>query len=262
MQVGQTLQWAVPHFQAYTVLLVRIAGLVSAFPILNSRSIPMTVKTALVAVLGLALAPVVPLPPLPDDAAMIAAGIVTEFLIGMVIGLTVRLLFSGFEVAGELVGSQMGFSMVQMLDPSAHHQTPLMGQFHLITASLLFLSVNAHLMIVRAIGVSYDLVPPFGASLSHDLAIDVIRLAQDMLLVALKLAAPVFCTILIVNVSMAMLGRAVVQMNVFVLSFPLTIGAGLFVMGLALPYSVNLFEGEFVKLIESIVGLLQRLGRG
>jgi flagellar biosynthetic protein FliR len=262
MQVGQTLQWAVPHFQAYTVLLVRIAGLVSAFPILNSRSIPMTVKTALVAVLGLALAPVVPLPPLPDDAAMIAAGIVTEFLIGMVIGLTVRLLFSGFEVAGELVGSQMGFSMVQMLDPSAHHQTPLMGQFHLITASLLFLSVNAHLMIVRAIGVSYDLVPPFGASLSHDLAIDVIRLAQDMLLVALKLAAPVFSTILIVNVSMAMLGRAVVQMNVFVLSFPLTIGAGLFVMGLALPYSLNLFEGEFVKLIESIVGLLQRLGRG
>jgi flagellar biosynthetic protein FliR len=83
-----------------------------------------------------------------------------------------------------------------------------------------------------------------------------------MLLVALKLAAPVFSTILIVNVSMAMLGRAVAQMNVFVLSFPLTIGAGLFVMGLALPYSLNLFEGEFVKLMESIFGLLQRLGRG
>jgi flagellar biosynthetic protein FliR len=61
---------------------------------------------------------------------------------------------------------------------------------------------------------------------------------------------------------MAMLGRAVAQMNVFVLSFPLTIGAGLFVMGLALPYSLNLFEGEFVKLMESIFGLLQRLGRG
>lgn len=262
MQLGQTLHWALPHFQAYTVLLVRIAGLVSAFPILNSRSIPLTVKTALVAVLGLALAPIIPLPALPDNAAMITAGIVSEFLIGLVIGLTVRLLFSGFEVAGELVGSQMGFSMVQLLDPSAHHQTPLMGQFHLITASLVFLSVNAHLTIVRAIGMSYDLVPPFGASLSHDLAIDVIRLAQDMLVVALKLAAPVFSTILIVNVSMAMLGRAVTQMNVFVLSFPLTIGAGLFVMGLALPYSLNLFEGEFAKLIDSMFGLLQRLGRG
>ena len=55
MQLGHTLHWALPHFQAYTVLLVRIAGLMSVFPILNSRSIPMTIKTALVTVLGLAL---------------------------------------------------------------------------------------------------------------------------------------------------------------------------------------------------------------
>ena len=80
--------------------------------------------------------------------------------------------------------------------------------------------------------------------------------------VALKLAAPVFCTILIVNASMAMLGRAVAQMNVFVLSFPLTIAAGLFVMGLALPYSLHLFESEFLKLMQVIFGLLQRLGHG
>lgn len=262
MQLGHTLHWVLPHFQAYTVLLVRIAGLVSAFPILNSRSIPVTIKTALVAGLGLALAPVIRLPALPDSPALVAAGIVAEFLIGVVIGLAVRLLFSGFEVAGELVGSQMGFSIVQLLDPATHHQTPLLAQFHLLVASLLFLSVNAHVMIVRAIGMSYDLVPPFGASLSHELAIDVIRLTQDMLVVALKLAAPVFCTILIVNISMAMLGRAVSQMNVFVLSFPLTIGAGLFVMGLALPYLLHLFEREFATLMDSIAGLLQRLGHG
>jgi flagellar biosynthetic protein FliR len=262
MQLGHTLQWAVPHFQAYTVLLVRIAGLVSAFPILNSRSIPVTIKTVMVAVLGLALAPVVRLPPLPDRPELIVAGIVSEFLIGVVIGLAVRLLFSGFEVAGELVGSQMGFSMVQLLDPSTNHQTPLLAQFQVLLASLLFVSVNAHLMVVRAIGMSYELVAPFGGSLSQELALDVIRLAQHMLTVALKLAAPVFCTILIVNASMAMLGRAVTQMNVFVLSFPLTIGAGLFVMGLALPYSVQLFEGEFANLMDTIFGLLERLGHG
>lgn len=262
MQLGHTLHWALPHFQAYTVLLVRIAGLVSAFPILNSRSIPWTVKTTLVTVLGLVLAPVVRLPQLPDHPSLIVAGIISEFLIGLVLGLAVRLLFSGFEVAGELVGSQMGFSIVQLLDPATHHQTPLIGQFQILMASLTFLSLNAHLVIVRAIGMSYDLVPPFGASLSDELAVDVIRLSQDMLVVALKLAAPVFCTILIVNASMAMLGRAVTQMNVFILSFPLTIGAGLFVMGLALPYSLHLFESEFLKLTDVIFVLLQRFGRG
>lgn len=262
MQLGQTVQWVLPHFQAYSVLLVRIAGLLSVFPILNSRSIPLLVKTALVTSLGLVLAPVVALPKIPDDPAVITAGMVSEFLIGLVIGLAVRLLFSGFEVAGELVGSQMGFSVVQLLDPATHHQTPLIGQFHTIVASLIFLSVNAHLIFVHAIGMSYELVPPFGASLSDELALDVVRLAQNMLLIALKLAAPVFCTILIVNVSMAMLGRAVTQMNVFVLSFPITIGAGLFVMGLALPYSLQLFEAQFLTLAETIFGLLQRLNHG
>lgn len=262
MQLGHTLHWALPHFQAYTVLLVRIAGLMSVFPILNSRSIPMTIKTALVTVLGLVLAPVVHLPELPDSAAVVVVGIIGEFLIGLVIGLAVRLLFSGFEVAGELVGSQMGFSVVQLLDPSTHQQAPLIGQFQTLLASLTFLSLNAHLVIVRTIGMSYELVPPFGASLSHELAADVIHLSQNMLVVALKLSAPVFCTILIVNASMAMLGRAVSQMNVFVLSFPITIGAGLFVMGLALPYSLQLFQAEFLKLTETIFGLLHRLGHG
>lgn len=262
MQLGHTLQWALPHFQAYTVLLVRIAGLMSVFPIHNSRSIPLTIKTALVAVLGLVLAPIVRLPELPDSASVVMAGVIGEFLIGLVIGLAVRLLFSGFEVAGELVGSQMGFSVMQLLDPSTHQQAPLIGQFQTLLASLTFLSLNAHLVIVRAIGMSYELVPPFGASLSHELATDVIHLSQDMLVVALKLAAPVFCTILIVNASMAMLGRAVAQMNVFVLSFPITIGAGLFVMGIALPYSLHLFQGEFLKLTDTIFGLLQRLGHG
>ncbi|MGH7256837.1 MAG: flagellar biosynthetic protein FliR [Nitrospiraceae bacterium] len=260
MNAGHTLQLALPHFQIYTVLLVRIAGIISAFPILNSRSIPLSVKTGLVTMLGLVLAPVVSFPKLPDNPEQVVAGIASEFLIGLVIGLAVRLLFAAFEVAGELVGSQMGFSVVQLLDPSTRHQTPLIGQFHIIIASLVFLALNAHLFVVRAIGMSYELVPPFGASLSDDLALDVVRLSQDMLVVALKLAAPVFCTILIVNVSMAMLGRAVAQMNVFVLSFPITIGAGLFVMGLALPYSLHLFEGEFAKLTDSILGLLHRLG--
>jgi flagellar biosynthetic protein FliR len=262
MQLAQTLQWALPHFEAYAVLLIRIAGLLSVFPIVNSRSIPLSVKTALVTMLGFALAPVVALPPLPDSASLIVAGVAGEFLIGLAVGLAARLLFSGFELAGELVGSQMGLSIVQLIDPTTHQQAPLIGQFHLAVASLVFLSLNAHLVVVRAIGMSYELVPPFDASLSQWLALDVIRLAQDMLVIALKLAAPVFATILIVNASMAMLGRAVSQMNVFVLSFPLTIGAGLFVMGVALPYSVRLFDGEFSKLAETIWGLLQRLGHG
>ncbi|MCS6316692.1 MAG: flagellar biosynthetic protein FliR, partial [Nitrospira sp.] len=225
MSTANSIHLALPQFQAFSILLVRIAGIVSVFPILNSRTIPMPVKTGLVTMLGLVLTPIIHLPSLPTDPALVIAGIGSEFLIGLTIGLAVRLLFSGFQVAGDLVGTQMGFGAIQMFDPMSHQNAPIIAQFQLTLGSLVFLSLNAHLMVVHAIGMSYEFVPPFAAKLSDSIAQDIIHLAQNMLGVALKLAAPVFATLLIVNTVLAVLGRAVPQMNVFVMSFPLTIGA-------------------------------------
>ena len=83
-----------------------------------------------------------------------------------------------------------------------------------------------------------------------------------MFLVALKLAAPVLVALVLINLLLAMLGRAVAQINVFVLSFPLTIAGGLLVLGLALPYTVSLFEREFIGLHDTIERLLRILGHG
>lgn len=262
MSTANSIHLALPQFQAFSILLVRIAGIVSVFPILNSRTIPMPVKTGLVTMLGLVLTPIIHLPSLPTDPALVIAGIGSEFLIGLTIGLAVRLLFSGFQVAGDLVGTQMGFGAIQMFDPMSHQNAPIIAQFQLTLGSLVFLSLNAHLMVVHAIGMSYEFVPPFAAKLSDSIAQDIIHLAQNMLGVALKLAAPVFATLLIVNTVLAVLGRAVPQMNVFVMSFPLTIGAGLLAMSLAMPFTLSLFAKEFENLVDTILGLLKALGHG
>lgn len=262
MNAAQTLHLALPQFHTFSILLVRIAGLISVFPILNTRTIPAPVKAGLVTMLGLVLAPMIQLPSLPSDPVAVVAGIASEFLIGLTIGLAVRLLFSGFQIAGELIGTQMGFSAIQLLDPMSHQNTPLVAQFQLTLGSLVFLSLNAHLLVVHAIGMSFELVPPFGARLSDSIARDIIQLAQNMLSVALKLAAPMFATLLIVNAILAILGRAVPQMNIFALSFPITIGAGLISMSLAMPFTLALFEQEFTTLAETILALLKALGHG
>jgi flagellar biosynthetic protein FliR len=83
-----------------------------------------------------------------------------------------------------------------------------------------------------------------------------------MFVVALKLSAPVLVAMILLNLLLAMLGRAVAQINVFVLSFPLTIAGGLLVLGLALPYTVSLFEQEFTGLRDTIERLLRALGHG
>lgn len=262
MTTAPSLHLLLPEFQSFLVLVSRIGGIVAAFPMLGGRTVPVQIKIALVVMLGIALSPLIPLPPLSRDAIEMTAGLVSELLIGLVIGLAVRLLFSALEVAGDLLGTQIGFGAVQLLDPMTSQQSSLLSEYFRIIASLVFLSVNAHMMVVAAIVSSYDAIPPFGATLTSALGEEVIHLSTHMFLVALKLSAPVLVAMILLNVLLAMLGRAVVQINVFVLSFPLTIAGGLLVLGLSLPYSVSLFEQEFTGLRDTIEGLLRALGHG
>lgn len=258
----QTIHLVLPHFQTYVVVLIRIGAILSAMPMLGSRALPTQVKAGLATALALIVVPFVGAASWPTDTALFLLGLMAEFLIGLVIGLAVRSLFASFEVAGELIGSQMGFSVVQIFDPVSSHHVPLTGQLYTVLASLIFLSLNAHLLVVHAIGESFRLIPPFGATLSETLGDAIVRLFQGGFLIALKLAAPVLVVTLVVNLVLALLGRTVPQLNVFVLSFPLTILCGLFVFGLALPTVASLCEVEFLRLHESILDLLRRMGHG
>ncbi len=262
MNVTQPLHLLLPEFQSFLVVASRAGGIVAAMPMLSGRTIPPRVKVALVLMLSMALAPAIQLPPVPPDALAMTAGLASELMIGFVIGMAVRLLFAALEVAGEIVGSQMGFSIAQLLDPMTSHSTPMVGQLFTVIASLVFLSLNAHMMVVAAIVSSYESIPPFGANLSPAVGEEVLHLSQHMFQVAVQLSAPVLVAVLLINILLAMLGRAVTQINIFVLSFPLTIAAGLLVLGLSLSFMVSLLEREFIALHETINGLLRLMGHG
>jgi flagellar biosynthetic protein FliR len=253
---------AVPQFQSALIVMFRTAGILAALPVFGSRNIPMPVKTGLVVLLGLVLAPLLPPMNLPADPVLLTFGMANEVMIGLVIGLAVRLFFASLEVAGDLMGTQMGFGIAHLIDPLTAHQTPVVASFQTVLASLTFLTLDAHYMVVESVASSFEFIEPFAGHLSAGLAEDILALMQQVFVVALKLAAPVLATVLAINVMMAVLGRTVPQLNVFILSFPLTIACGLAVMALALPYSISLFEAEFVRLDDTLRGLLRVLGHG
>ena len=116
MALTQTIQIVLPEFQGFLVLISRIGGLLAALPVLSGRVVPMKVKVALVLALGVLLAPLVQLPVVPYDPVVLAAGLVSEMVIGLAIGLAVRLFFGALELAGEMIGVQMGFGVVQYND--------------------------------------------------------------------------------------------------------------------------------------------------
>jgi flagellar biosynthetic protein FliR len=262
MNMAPSLHLLLPEFQSFLVLVSRIGGIVAAFPMLGGRTVPAQIKIALVVILGIALTPLIRLPPLSQDSIEMTAGLASELLIGLVIGLAVRLLFAALEVAGDMLGIQMGFGAAQLVDPMTSQQSSLISEYFRIIATLVFLSLNAHMIVVAAIVSSYDTIPPFGARLTPALGEEVLQLSQHMFLVALQLAAPVLVALILMNLLLATLGRAVAQINVFVLSFPITIAGGLLVLGLALPFTVSLFEREFIGLHDTIERLVRILGHG
>lgn len=262
MALTQTVHLLLPEFQSFLVLVSRIGGLLAALPVLSGRTVPLKVKLALVLVLGAALAPAIHLPSQSYDPVVLAVGLASEMAIGLTIGLAVRLFFGALELAGEMIGVQMGFGVVQLFDPTASHQTPIMAQYFTLLASLVFLSLNAHMLVVATIVPSYEAIPAFGASLPAGLGDEVLRLSQHMFTIGLKLAAPVLITILLINILLAILGRAVSQINVFVLSFPITIAGGLGVLGMAMPFTVELLAREIERLQLTIDGLMKVLGHG
>lgn len=256
------MQWVLPETQSFLTVLFRVSGMIAALPIVGGRMVPVQIKIALVVTTSVVLAPVVKPIEIPVDPVFLTAGMAGELLIGLAIGLAGRLLFAALEVAGELMGVQMGFGFVQLLDPLAAQHTPLVTAFQVSMASLTLLSLNAHEVFLRAMVQSFDAIPPFGASLSPGLAEEVLRLSQRMFPVALQVAAPVVATVIVVNLALAILGRAVAQLNVLALSFPATIAAGLLVMGLALPYARLVYEREVSRVGETIDGFLKVMGHG
>ena len=262
MGLTQTIHILLPQFQAFLVLVSRIGGLLAALPVFSGRTIPIKVKLGLVLTLSLMLAPSIPMPTVSLDPVVLAGGMLSEITIGVTIGLAVRLMFGALEVAGELLGIQMGFGAVHLFDPTTSHQTPMIAQFFTMLASLIFLSLNAHLFAMATIIHSYEAIPAFGAHLSSHLGEEILLLSQRMFTIGLKLSAPVLITILLINVLMALLGRAVPQVQVFVLSFPITIAGGLLVLSLGMPFTVALIGSEFEQLQLTIEALLRSLGRG
>ncbi len=262
MGLTQTIHILLPQFQAFIVLVSRIGGLLAALPVFSGRTIPIKVKLGLVLTLSLMLAPSIPMPTVSLDPMILVGGMLSEMTIGVTIGLAVRLLFGALEVAGELLGIQMGFGAVHLFDPTTSQQTPMIAQFFTMLASLIFLSLNAHLFAMATIIHSYEAIPAFGAHLSSHLGEEILLLSQRMFTIGLKLSAPVLITILPHNVPMAFLGRDVPQVQVFVLSFPITIAGGLLVLSLGMPFTVALIGSEFEQLQLTIEALLRSLGRG
>jgi flagellar biosynthetic protein FliR len=233
-----SLSISLPQLQMFFFVFLRVGAILMSIPVFESRSIPHLFKLGLAFATSAILFPMLQLSPLPVSMSILSFGIgaAGEILIGLVIGFSVKLIFAGIQLAGQMAGYQMGMAIANVMDPSESQQIPVLGQFNNLVALLVFLSINAHYWFIRALTQSYRLVPPLNVHLESSLMDRLIYLSGKMFVIAIQVGAPVTAVLLVTTVAFGLVARTVPQMNVFIVAMPLKIGVGLLFLGFSLPY--------------------------
>ncbi len=244
-------------WQGFLLVIGRTSGLFISSPVFSGRQVPIQVKILLIIFLSGMIAFVNPLPtevPITHSGMFIMA-LALELLIGYTLGFVAYVIFAGIQLAGQLMDMQMGFGIVNVIDPQSGMQVPLIGNFQYLVAIMVFLGVNGHHLLLRALNDSYQFIPVLGAGFNGEFLEFMMEMGAYMFVIGLKLAAPVVAALFMADLALGFIARTVPQMNVFVVGLPLKIGAGLVMVMLTLPVFV-----WFVQiLIERFFGYLDNL---
>lgn len=251
----------VDQFQTFLVVTARVAGFIAAIPVFSSTQTPALVKSTLVFVCSLMLFPImagavpqVDFAPLPFFLL-----ILSEVLLGLLLALVARLIFTAVEFGATVIGFQMGFASANVYDPHSQRQVELISQFQNVFAIMIFLAINGHHLFLRAVIMSYDILPPGQFDVSGEAIPYLMRLASHMFAIGVQFSAPVLAVLLFSGLILGILARVFPQLNVFLLSFPLNIGIGFVVISLTLNMVSTLIRREFDTLAERIFTLLHYL---
>ena len=253
-----TLNIPLDVFYGVLLIFLRVAAIVFSAPVLDTATIPVVFKAGLAFAVSILLLPVVEEVVTVRDLSLMTfvIGIFSEIAIGVTIGLSVKLLFAGIQLAGQIVGYQMGFAVANVVDPTTSAQIPILAQFYNLAAMLIFLSINAHHMFFSALVDSYNILPPLSMQISPQLVDMMMRLAANMFVVAIKVGAPLIAVMLLVSVGLGLVARTVPQMHIFIVAMPMKIVIGMVFMIMVTPYLtaflIDLFSSYPVTLFDLI----------
>ncbi|MFK8047086.1 MAG: flagellar biosynthetic protein FliR [Halioglobus sp.] len=225
---------------------LRISALFLASPIFSASSVPVRLRVLTAVAITAVIVPSIPESPPVDvlgaDGLLVAA---QQVIIGLAMGFIVQMLFSAVIIAGQTLAMTMGLGFAMAVDPQNGVQVPVLSQLYMIFATLIFLSVNAHLVLIEYLVESFTLLPVGLSGWRDDFGLDVAMWASQMFATALLLALPALTAVLIINIAFGVITRAAPQLNIFAVGFPVTIMAGFIFIFLTMPSVFVLITDSF-----------------
>lgn len=243
----------------FFLIMIRVSGIFIVAPIFSRNNLPMIMKIALSGLVAFILLPVISASTTLNYNGFfqLAIDATMEFLLGVIIGFICFLFFSSLYLAGSVIDTQIGFGMVNVLDPQTNMQMPIMGNYYSIILTLFFLAVNGHHLIIQGLVYSFEVLPiGFTYNISEDFIIRLTVVMAEVFVLAFRFSAPILATIFLTNLLLGILARTMPQMNVFIVGLPLKILVGLLTVIITLkfvaPFSEKMFDSMFATLFEMI----------
>ncbi len=244
------MDWLIFQWHHYALVVLRTSCLLFFWPLWDNRTISLPIRVYSILVISLALTPVASphLPPFPQTWWGLVGLALQEFLLGFSLGLAIRFLMAGVRMAGDLVAVQMGFGVATLFDPQSNSQTTVIADLLMLISVLIFLSIDGHHLILWLLAQSFAATPMGGlGSLPWQLFDGLTVQGSQMFRLAVKLLAPVIAVLFLTQLSMGLVARAVPQIQIMIVSFPLTIALGLifisFTLMLTGPFLAEQFTG-------------------
>ncbi|MGK6318464.1 flagellar biosynthetic protein FliR [Sphingomonas sp. DT-204] len=224
--------------QLWTLLfcMVRIGAAFVAAPVFSAVAVPLPVRIALAGAIGVLVMNVTQIRA-PEQIFALATflAVASEALVGLALGFVLQIAFAAPLVAGELIGGSMGIGFAAQIDPQHGVSTPAIGNFLSVLLTLLFLSVDGHLVLVDLVVRSYEALPPGAAWIAPGQLMNIALFGGYTFLAGLLLALPVGFLLLCLNVIVGMLSRSAPALNLFAVGLPASLAVGVIAMFIALP---------------------------
>jgi flagellar biosynthetic protein FliR len=246
---------------AMTLTLVRVSGMVLFAPFFSSTALPLRAKAVFVGAVAYLLAPLVATLP-HAEASLGFSAILGELAVGLVYGLTLALMSEMMLFAGQILGLQFSFSLVNLMDPASSIQTPLLGDLFQLMGTLVVITAGLDRILLASMVRSFRAAPLGGFALAPASAQAIVRAAGGIFLAALELAAPVLAATLLVEVAIALLGKLSPQLPVMSLSVPMKTLTGFALLTGSLALWPRFIEARFSGLLDLAERLISAPGVG
>lgn len=247
----QVLGWVT----SYLWVFVRIAALVMIAPVFSAGLVPVRVRMLLAVGLTIAVAPLTPTPPNVDAISLMGFLIlIHEFVIGLAMGFVIQIVFDAMVVGGQTIAMSMGLGFATMVDPQRGVNVPLVSQYFLVLTTLLFLSLNGHLLVIEALVQSFHNLPIGQGGIGARGLWSIVLWSGQMFAGALQIALPAVIALMVVNLAFGVMSRAAPTLNLFAVGFPITMTLGFTITMLGLS---SLTE-NLRRLLEQAFGVIGR----